>query len=336
MKQVILDQPGNFVLRDAAEPTPRPGEALLRIHRVGVCGSDLHAFRGRQPFFEYPRVPGHELGAEIVEVGPNDRELKAGDRVAVEPYLSCGRCRACRLGRPNCCRSMRVIGVHVDGGLCERFAAPVGNLHRSDSLSFDQLALVETLGIGAHAVARARLQRGEWAVVVGAGPIGLATIQFALAAGVQVIVVDISGERLTFVRRLGAQHVVNAQTAKPLDAIRELAGDDLADCVFDATGNPKSMETSFDFVGTCGRVVLVGLVQGCISFDDPAFHRRELTVLASRNSAGEFPRIIGMIERGEIDTRPWITHRLTLAEVPDRFERLADPGIGLIKAMIEV
>lgn len=336
MKQAVLNQPGNFVLRDAAEPTPRAGEALLRIRRVGVCGSDLHAFRGRQPFYEYPRVPGHELGAEIEAIGPNERGLKAGDRVAVEPYLSCGRCRACRLGRPNCCRSMRVIGVHVDGGLCERFAAPIGNLHRSELLSFDQLALVETLGIGAHAAARAQLQRGEWVVVVGAGPIGLATIQFALAAGAQVIVVDISEERLAFVRRLGVQHTLNAQTAKVAEAVRELAGDDLADCVFDATGNPTSMESSFDFVGTCGRVVFVGLVQSRVSFDDVAFHRRELAVVASRNSAGEFPRIIGMIERGEIDTRPWITHRLALAEVPERFERLTDPGVGLIKAMIEV
>ena len=336
MKEAILEQPGLFSLRDTAEPAPSAGEVLLRIHRVGVCGSDLHAFRGRQPFFEYPRVPGHELGAEIVEVAPNDRGLKAGDRVAVEPYLSCGQCRACRLGRPNCCRSMRVIGVHVDGGLCERFVAPLDKLHRGGSLSFDQLALVETLGIGAHAVTRAQLQRGEWAVVVGAGPIGLAAIQFALAAGARVIAVDINEERLAFAGRLGVQHAVNAQTANVAGAVRELAGDDLADCVFDATGALKSMETSFDFVGTCGRVVFVGLAQGRVSFDDPAFHRRELAVLASRNSAGEFPRIIRMIERGEIDTRPWITHRLALAEVPEKFARLHDPGIGLIKAMIEV
>ena len=212
MNQVVLEQPGSFRLRDVAEPLPRAGEALLRIHRVGVCGSDLHAFRGRQPFFEYPRVPGHELGAEIIEAPPNDRGLKAGDRVAVEPYLSCGRCRACRLGRPNCCRSMRVIGVHVDGGLCERFVAPVGSLHRGDKLGFDQLALVETLGIGAHAVARARLQSGEWAVVVGSGPIGLATIQFALAAGARVMVVDINEKRLAFVRSLGVRHAINPQT----------------------------------------------------------------------------------------------------------------------------
>lgn len=336
MKQALLEQPGCFRLADAAEPTLRAGEALLRIHRVGVCGSDLHAFRGRQPFFEYPRVPGHELGAEIMEIAPNDRGLKVGDRVAVEPYLSCGRCRACRLGRPNCCRSMRVIGVHVDGGLCERFVAPIDKLHGGGSLSFDQLALVEMLSIGAHAAARAQLRQDEWAVVVGAGPIGLATIQFALAAGARVIAVDVNGERLAFAGRLGVKHAVNAQTADVVGAVRELAGDDLADCVFDATGAPKSMETSFDFVGTCGRVVFVGLAQGRISFDDPAFHRRELAVLASRNSAGEFPRIIGMIERGEIDTRPWITHRLSLADVPEKFARLHDPGIGLIKAMIEV
>lgn len=336
MKEAVIEKPGQFTIRDVAEPRPCAGEALLRIIRVGVCGTDLHAFRGRQPFFEYPRVPGHELGAEIVEVGQNDRGLKAGDRVAVEPYLSCGKCRVCRAGRYNCCLSLRVIGVHCDGGLREWLTMPVEKLHRSNTLSFDQIALIEMLGIGAHAVARAQLRHDEWAVVVGAGPIGLSVVQFAQATEARLIVVDVSEERLAFARKLGVKHTVNAGKEYVVDAIRALAGDDLADCVLDATGNIKSMETSFDFVSAGGRVVMVGLALGRVSFDDPAFHRRELTILSTRNSAGDFPRIIGMIERGEIDTRPWITHRLSLAELPERFERLYDPGIGLIKAMIEV
>ena len=322
MLQIALQQPGEFVRREAIEPRAGEGEALVRIHRIGVCGTDLHAFAGRQPFFEYPRVLGHELGVEIVEVAANDRGLRAGDRCAIEPYLSCGQCHACRLGKTNCCERLRVLGVHTDGGMQPYFAIPVPLLHKSDKLSLDQLALVETLGIGAHAVERSGLRAGETAVVVGAGPIGLAVIQFAVAAGAAVRVLDVSPSRREFAARFGVA------TAEAFDG-------ELADVVFDATGNGSSMEQSFQFVSHGGRLVFVGLIQGRISFDDPHFHRREITLLASRNSAGRFPQIIRMIEEGQIDTAPWITHRMSLSAVPTEFPHLRQQP-NLVKAMIEV
>lgn len=322
MLQIALQQPGEFVRRDVSEPRAAAGEVLVRIQRVGVCGTDLHAFAGRQPFFNYPRVLGHELGVEIVDAPANERGLRAGDRCAIEPYLFCGECGACRIGKTNCCVRLRVLGVHTDGGMQPLFAIPLPLLHKSATLSLDQLALVETLGIGAHAVERSGLRAGESAVVVGAGPIGLAVIQFAVAAGAQVRVVDVSQARREFAARFGVE-------------TREAFDGQLADVVIDATGNGSSMEKSFDFVAHGGRLVFVGLIQGRISFDDPHFHRREITLLASRNSAGLFPQIIRMIEEGHIDTASWITHRMTLSAVPAEFPHLRQQP-NLVKAMIDV
>ena len=335
MLQVTLQQPGRFEVGEVDAPVRGEGEALVRIRRIGVCGTDLHAFRGRQPFFSYPRVLGHELAGEIVEVGANDRELAVGDRVAIEPYLACGECRPCRTGRYNCCASLRVLGVHCDGGMCETLAVPVSLLHKSDQLSLEQLALIETLGIGYHAVERGQVQPGEWVVVVGAGPIGLATMQFAQLAGGRVIVVDVNPARREFCRRLGAEHTVDALT-DAVKAVTEITGPELAHCAFDATGSLQAMGNVIQYAGPGGRVVMVGLAQGVFSIDDPLFHRREITIHASRNSAGAFPALIELMESGRLDTSPWITHQLELPTLPDTFEGLYDPDAGVVKAMIHV
>ena len=259
MRQIVLAEPGDFREEQGAAPVTHPGEALVRIHRVGVCGTDLHAFAGRQPFFSYPRILGHELGVEVVKAPANDRNIRAGDRCAVEPYINCGDCHACRLGRPNCCERIRVLGVHTDGGMRPLLNVPVRLLHKSERLALDQLALVETLGIGAHAVRRANLQAGEDALVIGAGPIGLAVVQFAMAAGANVRVLERLESRRNFVARLGVEVI-----SEP--------GDRLADAVFDATGNPAAMEAGFERVAHAGRLVFVGLVQGKLSFEDPLFY----------------------------------------------------------------
>jgi 2-desacetyl-2-hydroxyethyl bacteriochlorophyllide A dehydrogenase len=310
---------------------------MVRVPRVGVCGTDLHAFIGDQPFFNYPRILGHELGAEVLAVGPGVANVRPGDRCAVEPYLNCGRCHACTRGKPNCCRSLIVLGVHGDGGHRARLVVPAAKLHPSAVLDYEQLALVETLGIGAHAVDRAAVQPGESVAVIGAGPIGLAVMQFALAAGARVIAVDVSPGRLAFCGdRLGVADLVDARSDVG-PQLEHLTGGDLPSAVFDATGNLKSMNASFHYPSQGGRLVLVGLVQSDVTFSDPNFHRRELTVLSSRNSLpADFTRIIQSIECGRIDTRPWITHRALLAGVPAVFASWTQPATGVIKAMIEV
>jgi len=339
MKTFRLEQPRVLAYRDDPEPgRPAPGEALVRVHRVGVCGTDLHAYGGSQPFFTYPRIMGHELGVEVLEVGEGEDRVKPGDRCSVEPYLNCQGCVACRSGRPNCCTALRVLGVHVDGGMRERMLVPTRKLHRSAALSFDQLALVETLGIGCHAVERARLRPGEFALVAGAGPIGLSVVQFALEAGARVIVLDVNAARLDFCRRqLRAEHTIDASAGDALQALRRITAGDLPAAVFDATGNPQSMAAAFDYPAPGGRVVFVGLFQGAVAFNDPDFHRRELTLLGSRNALPEdFGRIIRLIEGGRIDTAPWITHRAPLAGALEAFPTWVRPESGVVKAMIEV
>ncbi len=338
MRAIRLEEPGRFALIEAAEPAaPAAGEALVRVRRIGVCGTDLHAFHGDQPFFTYPRILGHELGVEVLAVGAGVSNVGPGDRCSVEPYLDCGACIACRRGKPNCCTRLRVLGVHDDGGMRERFSLPARKLHPSRSLSFEQLALVETLAIGCHAVHRAQVGPGEFALVIGAGPIGLSVVQFAAEAGARVIVLDVNEARLDFCRRrLGVAHGVNAAGGPPLDELLRITGGDLPTAVFDATGNPRSMAGAFEFPASGGRMVCVGLFQGDLAFNDPNFHRRELTLLASRNALpADFTRIIRLVEEGRIDTGPWITHRSALGEVAGKFPTWVKPESGVIKAMIE-
>jgi len=337
LKTITLSKPGEFSLSETPKPAaPGPGEAIVRVHRVGICGTDLHAFRGRQPFFSYPRILGHELGVEIVQIGEGETfGLKPGDRCAVEPYLNCGSCIACRRGKTNCCAFLKVLGVHTDGGMRDLIAVPTHKLHRSETLSLEQLALVETLSIGAHAVDRAVIEPGEWALVIGAGPIGLATMQFAAAAGAKVIALDVNSERLAFCReKLQVNETVFGGEAAA-DQLRAITGGDMPTAVFDATGNAESMMGALKYVASGGRLVYVGLVLSDITFYDPDFHRKEITLLATRNSTGrDFKRIIGLLESGQVDTAPWITHRSSAAEMPAAFPTWLDPASGIIKAVV--
>ncbi len=339
MKTIILQQPGQLAYSQSTAPAvPATGHAVVRVRRIGVCGTDLHAFRGRQPFFTYPRILGHELGVEIAEPGPNDLGLKVGDRCAVEPYLNCGHCIACRAGKTNCCTSLEVLGVHADGGMQESISVPLNKLHRSATLSCDQLAVVEPLSIGAHAVERAQLQPEEFVLVIGAGPIGLSVIQFAQLKNARVIALDVSESRLDFCRahyRMTA--TINAQTEDVIARLNEITNGDLPTAVFDATGNVASMQQAFNLVAHGGRLIFVGLVQAEISFHDPNFHRRELTVLSSRNSIGaDFKRIIAMMESGQITIDPWITHRVPFTETVEHFSDWLNPEAGFIKGIVEL
>jgi len=337
MRTIILQAPGRFAYADQpADVVLQPGEALVKVGRIGICGTDLHAFRGRQPFFSYPRILGHELGVEVVETAGPAGGLKPGDRCSVEPYLNCGTCIACRRGKPNCCVQLRVLGVHTDGGMREFLVVPTAKLHPSKVLSLEQLALVETLGIGAHAVARATISPDDTVLVVGAGPIGLAVTQFAQRAGAPVAVLDQNAARLDFCRRqLGVRHVIQA-SEDPAPELTATFGD-LPTVVFDATGNAASMRKALDYAAPGGRVVYVGLFQGDVSFPDPLFHRKELTLLASRNATpGDFTGIIRRMEAGQLDTTPWITHRVPFGEMVDAFPAWLDPASGVIKAMVEV
>ena len=339
MKTLVLEKPGKLSLVEHPSPTkPGRGEVLARVRRIGVCGTDIHAFHGRQPFFEYPRILGHELAVEIEAVGPGIDPGRIGQLCTVEPYLACGKCFACERGRTNCCENMQVLGVHVDGGMSERFLLPASHCHCHPDLSADQLALVEMLAIGCHAVERAAVQSGEQVLVIGAGPIGLSVVQFVAAAGAHPSVLDIHAGRLELCQtKFGVKRVLNAGEENIPERLRELCGGALPTVVFDATGNQRSMEAAFQYPAHGGRLVFVGLFPGNVSLEDPNFHRRELTLLASRNALSQdFPRILDLIASGHIDTSSWITHRASLDEVPQCFEGWTRPESGVLKAMIDL
>jgi alcohol dehydrogenase len=338
MRAILLEQPRQFRAVDLPEPTsPGPGQALVRVHRVGVCGTDISGYLGKMPLMRYPRILGHELGVEVVALGEGVRNVAVGDRCAVEPYLNCGRCSPCRRGHSNCCENLEVLGVHIDGGLRPRFLVPAAKLHPSRTLTLEQLALVETLGIGCHAVDRGRVQAGEPVLIIGAGPIGLAVLEFARLAGANLAVLDVNERRLRFCREaLGVAKTIQGRGEGDSDRVREVLGES-PHCVFDATGNAVAMRQAFHHVGFAGRLVFVGIVPEEIAFPDPLLHRREMTVMGSRNALpADFQRILALIEAGRIDTRPWITHHSSLATLLDDFPTFCDPKTGVVKAMVAV
>ena len=338
MKAIVLEEPGRLRLHEHAAPEAAgPNEALVRVKRVGICGTDLHAFGGNQNFFSYPRVMGHELAVEVMALGAAEGapNIAVGDTCCVIPYLNCGDCIACRRGKSNCCTRMQVLGVHVDGGMREQFTLPADKLLKADDIPPEHLALVEMLCIGAHAVRRARVSAGDNALVIGAGPIGLATAQCAKLAGADVMVMEVNRQRLDFcAAALGIEKLIDAQRDPPAQITGWLGGD-LPTLVFDCTGSARSMQGAFDFVAHGGALVLVGHVTGDISFSDPHFHSHEMTLLASRNATpADFHWVLEALRAGRIDLAPWITHAATPESIVSEFPTWLDPANGVIKAML--
>jgi 2-desacetyl-2-hydroxyethyl bacteriochlorophyllide A dehydrogenase len=339
MRAIVLEAPGRLSRLDLPEPrAPGPGEALVAIRRVGVCGTDIHAFHGRQPFLEYPRILGHELGVEVLAVGPGVAEVETGDRCAVRPYLECGECDACRRGSTNCCMRLQVLGAHIDGGMRERLVLPADHLHRSDRLTLDELALVETLSIGGHAVARACPSEDDRVLVLGAGPIGLGIAAHLRARGLDPVVGDVNPARRAFAGSwAGVRTLAFEPDQDPAIALHDTWGGDPPTVVMDATGNAASMAGTFALAAHGGRIVFVGLFQGEVAFHDPDFHRRELTLMASRNAtAADVESTIALLESRSVTLDAWLTDRCALEEVPEVMPAWASGPSATIKGLIEV
>ncbi len=335
MLTVICETPGQLIAQQRPMPEPAANEVLLRVKRVGVCGTDLHIFTGDQPYLNYPRVMGHELSG-IIEQAPAGSHLSVGDTVYVMPYLSCGDCGACKQGKTNCCINIQVLGVHRDGAFTEYLAVPQQFVHKADGVSLDQAAMLEFLAIGAHAVRRAQVKTGQKVLVVGAGPIGMAAMIFALLRGGEVTALDSRADRLAMCKTdLAIPHTV-VLGPQDQDELSRISGGTYFDVVFDATGNPKAMERGFQFVAHGGTYVLVSIVGASISFSDPEFHKRETTLLASRNATAEdFETVLEAMRAGKIPDKALNTHRLALADTPTDFKTLLDPARGVLKAIIE-
>lgn len=336
MKILTLDSPGHFKYGIADYPTRQKGHSIIRIKRIGICGTDLHAYEGTQPYFDYPRILGHEMAGEIVET--DDAGFKKGDLVTILPYFYCGTCIACRNGKTNCCATLKVCGVHMDGGMVEYLSVPDYSLVHGEGLSVDSLALIEPLSIGAHGVRRAEIRPGEFVVVIGAGPIGLGTMEFARIAQANVIALDRVESRLNFCReKLAIPFTINTEQPDYVEQIKEITRGEMPTVVIDATGNLEAINGAFRLLAHGGRYVLIGLQKGNISFSHPEFHKREATLMSSRNSTREdYNHVIQSIKGGLIHPAHYITHRVSFDQVKGQFESWLNPANGVIKAMVEM
>ncbi|MGI9552657.1 MAG: zinc-binding alcohol dehydrogenase family protein [Aurantibacter sp.] len=335
MKYIVCEEPGRFALKEREEPSRQSGEALLRVKKVGICGTDLHAYTGNQAFFTYPRILGHELATHVVEIDENPEGIKAGDNVVIMPYLSCNECMACRKGKTNCCTSLKVLGIHTDGGMQELINVPTDLLIPASGLNDNQMAVVEPLAIGAHAIRRANLEAGETIVVVGCGPIGIGIMKLAQLAGTKVIAIDMNQRRLDYAKeKIGIDHVILGEE-NAVQKVSEITDGDLASAVFDATGHKGALESGLNYMSHGGSYVLVGLSKGELTFTHPALHAKETALLCSRNATLEdFKHVISILEKGEFPIDSFITHNVDCNEMIANFDSWLDPNNGVIKATV--
>ena len=337
MKAIVCTEPGQLNYITLPEPELIAGYAILKIKQVNVCGTDLHAFEGTQPYFNYPRILGHELAAELVAIDKGEG-FSIGDPVTIIPYFNCGGCLACRNGKPNCCANIKVCGVHIDGGMAEYFTVPTYSLVHNRGIRSEYLAMVEPLAIGAHGIRRAQVKEGEFVIVVGAGPIGLGTIEFARIAGARVIAIDVNPKRLAFAKKeMGAEFTIDALSPGLTETVREITHGDMASVVIDATGNQKAINNGLNFLGHGGTYVLIGLQKADLIFSHPEFHKRETTLMSSRNATREdFDRVIKLIQEGLIQPSKYISRTVGFDEASSAFNEWKTAPDDMIKLAIRI
>jgi L-gulonate 5-dehydrogenase len=336
VKGVVTRGPFDVVVVDLPAPEPAPSEALVRIERVGVCGSDVSFFKGSHPYRVYPRVQGHEAAGRIVAFGGDETNgLAVGDLVAIEPLLACGACYPCRIGRSNCCTSLRVLGAHVDGTFREAAVLPVGLLHPAGDLDADLAALCEPVSIAVQAVARGDIGPADRVVVFGAGPIGASICLAAADRGARVLCVDLLPSRLALARAFGAERTVEAGAEAVEAVVSEWTDGEGPSVTVDAVGTPAVIRQACTVVANAGRVVIVGLSEQEVSLPVIDFTRKEMTILGSRNNAGRFRDAVALVGRHRGRIGAMITHRYPLDRVPEALAFATKQPGAVEKVMIE-
>ncbi len=334
MKKLVCVEPGTFAYVDEAIPEPGPGQSLLRVRKIGICGTDIHAFAGRQPFFSYPRVLGHEVAADYVK--GDAAGFAEGDKVTLIPYFTEGKDIASRMGKPNCSTDMRVLGVHIDGAMAEYVVVPSASLRKEEGLDYDDLVLVEPLAIGAHGIQRGGIIPGEHVLVIGAGPIGLGIIALAAIAGAKVIALDVDDARLQYAQELGATHTLSGRDVDVFAQLQAITGGDMPTLLFDATGNTGAINNAFQYMAHGARYVLVGLQKEEIHFSHPEFHKREGTLMSSRNAVGsDFEYVMQRLREKSLKSDQFITRRVNFSDAAALFEDSSAPLSKGIKTVIE-
>lgn len=335
MKYIRCESPGQLSMNNSElAPVLSPGNAILKVKRVGICGTDLHAYKGNQAFFSYPRILGHELATQVLEIGTNPQGLTAGDRTVLIPYINCNRCAPCKAGKSNCCQNLQVYGVHTDGGMKEVISYPHRLLMKANDLSFDEIAIAEPLAIGAHALRRANTKEGDTIVVMGCGPIGIGIIQLAKYKGATVIAIDTNDHRLRMAKeQFHADFTIDAHHA-PTEFVKDITRGELANCVIDATGSKQAIENGIHYMQHGGTLVLVGLYKHELVFQHPVIHARETSLLCSRNATPEdFQYVMNVLREKKFNTEAYITKRETYEAIVTGFESWADPASREIKVV---
>ncbi len=336
MKALVCTKPGKLEYIEIAEPELKKDHAIVRISHIGVCGTDLHAYEGTQPFFNYPRILGHELSGELVAID-GASGFQIGDAVTFLPYQNCGTCIACRNGKTNCCTKLEVCGVHIDGGMTKYYSIPSALLVHAQGLSLTELALVEPLSIGAHGIKRAAVQPGEFLLVMGAGPIGLATMAIAGLSGAEIIAMDTNSHRLNFCKTvLGIPHIIHAGDANIIDQLAQITHGDMPTVVIDASGNRKAINGGLNYLAHGGRYVLIGLQKEELVFSHPEFHKREASLMSSRNATrADFENVIQNILSKKLDPKSFISNRVKFKDAAAGFPVWLNSSGEVIKVIIE-
>ncbi len=324
-----MEKPWNIEISDVQMPKPKEGEALLRVKSAGICGSDIGAFRGTNGLVSYPRIIGHEIAGEVISIPENNKNgIKPGDRVIVDPYLYCGHCYPCSIGRTNCCVDLKVLGVHVDGGMAEYFCHPADMLLKvPDDMPWDIIPLAEPLTIALHGIHRLNLKAGEHIAINGAGPIGLLAAMVALHYGAEPIMIDLVKERLDFAKSLGVRYTINLREEDLVEKVSEYTNGRMAECVMEASGANSAIRATLDIVSHAGRIALTGWPKQETPIPTDMITRKEVDVRGARTSAGEFPEAIDLIYHQKVDARRILTKVISIDEAPETIRDIEkNPG----------
>ncbi|AJA48774.1 L-threonine 3-dehydrogenase [Clostridium pasteurianum DSM 525 = ATCC 6013] len=325
MKAVYLEDPGKIGIKDIKNPIRKKGEALIKVKSIGICGSDIGAYRGTNPLVSYPRVIGHEIAGEVIDVEENDKDIKVHDRVIIDPYVYCGNCYPCSLKRTNCCEDLKVLGVHIDGGMTELFSHPIKLMNKVPSnISWEQVPMAEPLTIALHAIHRTEVKEGEHVAIIGAGPIGLLAALAALAYRATPVLVDIVDERLEFAKKLGIKYIINSKNQNAEEVIKNITNGRMAEVVIEASGANTAIRNTIDFVSYAGRIAFTGWPKKDTLLPTGLFTKKEIDIRGSRTSAGEFPEALELISKGIIDVKPIISKVVRLDEVPESVKDLSE------------
>ena len=312
-----LKQPGEIGISEIEKTSRRENEVLLKVRSAGICGSDIGAYKGVNPLVSYPRIIGHEIAGEVVEVAADEKTFRVGDRVILEPYVYCGQCYPCSIGHTNCCENLTVRGVHIEGGMAEYVSHPRHLLHKvPEDIPWHLIPMAEPLVIAMHAVKQAEVKAGEHVAITGAGQIGLLAAQYALTLGALPIVVDPVDERLALATRLGVPHVINPVSQDAVAQIKAITKARMAEAAIEASGAASAIRAMVDYVAYAGRIALVGWPKSDIPMPTALFTKKELTIRGSRNSVGQFPESLRLIAEGRVDVAALLTKTVSLEETP--------------------